>query len=165
MPRVYVASPYGFSPATRAYYDDVILPAVRAAGWEPLDPWADPDGALAEAFVQAEALAHDDRLRALAAINAGIGAANEALIREADALFALLDGTDVDSGTAAEIGFAAALGLPVIGLRLDTRISGDNDGTLVNLQVEHFATMHGGSLWRHLDDAIDALAELRPIDG
>ncbi len=74
----------------------------------------------------------------------------------------MLDGSDVDSGTAAEIGFAAALGKPIIGLRLDTRRTGDNDGTVVNLQVQHFIVAGGGSVWTSLHDAVEALVELLP---
>ena len=162
MPSVYVASPYGFSIATRGYYDDVVLPALRDAGCELLDPWADDDGVVAAAFAQADQLGEIDRVRALGAIDAGLGAANEALIRDADALFAILDGADVDSGTAAEIGFAAALEKPIIGLRLDTRRTGDNDGTVVNLQVQHFIVTGGGSVWTSLHDAVSALQELLP---
>ncbi len=47
--------------------------------------------------------------RALRDLDRRLGASNEALIRSSDALLAILDGTDVDSGTAAEIGFAGAL--------------------------------------------------------
>jgi nucleoside 2-deoxyribosyltransferase len=141
VPSVYVASPYGFSPATRLYYDDVLLPAVRAAGWTPHDPWADDDGAIAARFTAAYALDEPAQHEALRALDRELGAANEALIRRADALLAVLDGTDVDSGTAAEIGFAAALGKPAIGLRLDTRRTGDNAGVTVNLQVEHWLSL------------------------
>jgi len=36
------------------------------------------------------------------------------------------------------IGFAFAKGKPIIGYRGDLRLSGDNDGAIVNLQVEYF---------------------------
>ncbi|MHA1729176.1 MAG: nucleoside 2-deoxyribosyltransferase, partial [Promethearchaeota archaeon] len=42
-------------------------------------------------------------------INLKIGENNEVMIRNSDFILAILDGTDVDSGTAAEIGFAYAL--------------------------------------------------------
>ena len=38
--KIYVASPLGFTEAGRLYSNTVLLPAVRAAGFEPLDPWA-----------------------------------------------------------------------------------------------------------------------------
>jgi nucleoside 2-deoxyribosyltransferase len=42
-------------------------------------------------------------------------------IESSDLLIALLDGTDVDSGTAWEIGYAYAKGIPVLGVRSDKR--------------------------------------------
>jgi len=154
----YVASPLGFSEATRGYYAD-LLEALRAAGVEPLDPWADPDGATAAAFAAARALAPgESRVAAFRAVNAGLGAANADAIRRADTVLAVLDGPDVDSGTAAEVGFAAALGKPVVGLRLDTRRTGENEGATVNLQVEAFLT--------HITtDRDDALAAVRRYAG
>jgi nucleoside 2-deoxyribosyltransferase len=75
-------------------------------------------------------------------------------------VLAFLDGPDVDSGTAAEIGYAAALPRPIVGIRTDTRVSGDNEAALVNLQVEWFVVDSGGTLWCDLDDAVVALATI-----
>lgn len=50
-----------------------------------------------------------------------------------DLIIAILDGVDVDSGTAWEIGYAYAKGKPVIGLRTDFRSLSDG---IVNLMVE-----------------------------
>ena len=50
-----------------------------------------------------------------------------------DLVVAILDGVDVDSGTAWEIGYAYAKGKPVIGLRTDFRALSDG---VVNLMVE-----------------------------
>lgn len=158
MPSVYVASPYGFSPATRGFYDTALLPAIVAAGWVPHDPWADLDGSVEASFQNAAWMSADSRLQALRQINRKLGEANEGLIRTADALFAVLDGVDVDSGTAAEIGFAAALGKPVVGLRLDLRRTGDNDGTIVNLQVQHWIS---GGVWTTVDEAVAALGRVK----
>ena len=46
-------------------------------------------------------------------------------LEESDIVVAVLDGPDVDSGTAFEVGYARALGLPVIGMRTDFRESQD----------------------------------------
>jgi nucleoside 2-deoxyribosyltransferase len=40
-------------------------------------------------------------------------------VKQSDLLVALLDGPDIDSGTAVEIGIAYALAIPVIGLKTD----------------------------------------------
>src|SRR5215510_12077282 len=38
--RIYMASPLGFSQAGRHFYNGVLIPLVRALGYEVLDPWA-----------------------------------------------------------------------------------------------------------------------------
>lgn len=50
-----------------------------------------------------------------------------------DLVVAVLDGVDVDSGTAWEIGYAYAKGKPIIGLRTDFRELSDG---IVNLMIE-----------------------------
>lgn len=44
-------------------------------------------------------------------------------LRNADVVVAILDGADVDSGVAYEVGYARALGKPVLGVRTDYRQS------------------------------------------
>jgi nucleoside 2-deoxyribosyltransferase len=159
MATVYVASPFGFSAATTGFYEDKLLAAVRAGGLEPLDPWADADAG--DEYAAALALpVSEARNQALRVVNRRLGAANAANIQRADAVLAVLDGVDVDSGTAAEIGFAAALGKPIVGLRLDTRQAGDNAGAAVNLQVEHFILAGGGRILRSVPEAVGLLSLL-----
>ena len=160
MPRkLYVAGPLGFSEATRPFSEDVLLPRLRALGFEVLDPWA--GGAGIEAALRiADA---DERVAALRVANDAVGRANAEMIEASDGVFAVLDGSDVDSGTAAEIGYAAALGRPIVGWRSDFRSAGDNAGALVNLQVQHFVERTGGRIVVGLlDDAAAALEELLP---
>ncbi len=64
---------------------------------------------------------------------------NEIAIQKSDIIVAVVDGTDVDSGTAREIGYAYALGKPILGLRTDFRTQGI-EGT-VNLMIERSAVM------------------------
>lgn len=49
-------------------------------------------------------------------------------IRAADMLVAILDGVDVDSGTAFECGYAYSRGTPIIGVRTDLRSAGEENG-------------------------------------
>ena len=49
---------------------------------------------------------------------------------------ALLDGAQVDDGTAWEIGYAHAKGLPVYGIRTDSRVAGDTRHNRVNSMIE-----------------------------
>jgi nucleoside 2-deoxyribosyltransferase len=46
-------------------------------------------------------------------------------VRTADAVVAILDGADPDSGTCFECGLAFALGIPIVALRTDFRAGGD----------------------------------------
>ena len=90
-----------------------------------------------------------------------IGRNNACGIDNADIVVAVLDGSDVDSGTSAEIGFACAKGKRVIGYRSDFRSSGDNEGSLVNLQVEYFIASTGGAIVTSLGALERAIANLR----
>jgi nucleoside 2-deoxyribosyltransferase len=55
-------------------------------------------------------------------------------IEEADALLALLDGQEADSGTCFEVGYARARGKPVLGVRTDYRRDQDRG---LNLMLRH----------------------------
>jgi nucleoside 2-deoxyribosyltransferase len=101
-----------------------------------------------------------ERQERLKDVNRKLGARNAQLIDSCDAVLAVLDGSDVDSGTAAEIGYAAAKHKPVVGLRCDHRVTGDNEAALVNLQVEWFIVESGGRLETDLGAALVALARL-----
>lgn len=59
---------------------------------------------------------------------------NKKALQDADLVVAIIDGADADSGTAWEMGYAAALGKPVIALRTDFRTVGHEE--LVNLMLE-----------------------------
>jgi uncharacterized protein (DUF952 family)/nucleoside 2-deoxyribosyltransferase len=150
-PRVYVASPLGFSEPGARYLDEVLHPALLTAGFSVLDPWESGRALIAAATDATPA-----------ALNAALGAANAALIEQADAVFAVLDGTDVDSGTAAEIGYAAALGRTVVGLRTDFRMAGDNPASPLNLQVLHFIDKAGGAFTTELNAGVAALRDRVP---
>jgi nucleoside 2-deoxyribosyltransferase len=149
---VYLAGPLGFTESGRIWHDEVVVRAIVAAGMLPLDPWPSGSAIIAEAAAET-----DDEL---ADMNDRIGEANADMIRRCDAVLALLDGTDVDSGTAAEIGFASALERPVVGLRTDLRRAGENAGCQVNLQVEHFIRASGGDIVSTIDDAMGLLRGL-----
>jgi nucleoside 2-deoxyribosyltransferase len=148
--KVYVASPLGFSEAGRHFYEGQLLPMIRAIGFEIIDPWTltSPD-LIRSATSLPYGAARRDRW---AEVNPIIGDNNAIGIRQADLLVAILDGVDVDSGTAAEVGFATGLGIPSVGYRGDFRLSADNEGSTVNLQVEYFIGLHGGKIVQCLED-------------
>ncbi len=59
---------------------------------------------------------------------------NLAALKAADIIVAVIDGADADSGTAWEMGYAAALGKRVVALRTDFRRLSENES--VNLMLE-----------------------------
>ena len=64
---------------------------------------------------------------------------HKAALVESDAIVAIIDGADADSGTAWEMGYASALGKPVIALRTDFRKVGSHEH--VNLMLEESSTV------------------------
>ena len=77
---------------------------------------------------------------------------NEDLLLQSDYILAILDGSDIDSGTAAEIGIGYAHGKKIYGYRGDFRWSGDNLGTKINLQVEYCIRESGGSIFYSIEE-------------
>ncbi|HEY5427691.1 MAG TPA: nucleoside 2-deoxyribosyltransferase [Solirubrobacteraceae bacterium] len=147
-PRCYVAGPLGFTDAGRDYYRRTYLPAL-AAVVEPVDPWS------LTAPEELVAAARERRRRELALT---MGQRNADAIRSCRLLAADLDGQELDSGTAAEVGYGAALGLICFGLRTDLRQSGE-EGVAVNLQVEAFIVGSGGRIAPSLAELVAALAQ------
>jgi nucleoside 2-deoxyribosyltransferase len=151
--KIYMAGPLGFSEAGRAFYDGTLIPEVIGLGFEVVDPWRLTDQAKID---RVQKMPYGAKKRdAWRELNVEIGGNNRAGIDRADMVLAVLDGSDVDSGTAAEIGYAFAKGKPILGYRGDFRLSADNEGSIVNLQVEYFIRQSGG-------DIITSVAELGP---
>jgi nucleoside 2-deoxyribosyltransferase len=153
---LYLASPLGFHEPGRHYMTEVLLPRLAAAGWQVLDPWVDEGGVVSAALATP---AGPGRLDALTEMSRIIGARNRRLLDQATAVLAVLDGPDVDSGVAAEIGWAAARGTPVIGWRSDFRLA-EHEASRINIQVEDFITASGGRLVPTLDEALATLDTL-----
>ncbi|MCA1668839.1 MAG: nucleoside 2-deoxyribosyltransferase [Thermomicrobia bacterium] len=149
--KVYLASPLGFAASTKPYMDELEC-ALAGTGIAVINPWKSDFGT---AFQRANAIADfAARVTALGQVNTAVARKNEQSIRAADAVLAVLDGVDVDSGTASEMGFAFALGKRVHGLRTDTRLIGDNAGSVINLQVQYWIEASGGRLVRTLEEAV-----------
>ncbi len=149
--KVYLASPLGFAASTKAYMEE-LEQALAGTGIEIINPWKSDFNA---AFQRANAIAdYTERVVALRRLNTEVGRDNEESIRVSDAVLAVLDGVDMDSGTASEIGFAFALGKRVHGLRTDIRLIGDNEGSVINLQVQYWIEASGGKIVRTLEEAV-----------
>ena len=147
--RCYVASPLGFNDAGRCYYREHYLPALETVV-RPIDPWAMVN---ADDIAQAKA---EGRLRQLWL---DVGQRNLDAIASCDVLVAWLDGQEVDSGTATEIGYAAGRGIRCFGLRSDLRQAGEED-MVVNVQVEATVVSTGGRVAASLSDLVALLTDL-----
>ena len=117
---IYQAGPL-FSQAERDFHRH-LSDVLARAGHKPVWP-GDllPEGSLAAAGPSAPAL---------------IFKVCKGAMDHADCLAALLDGPQVDDGTAWEIGYAHARGLPVYGLRTDFRQAGDTRFSRINSMIE-----------------------------
>lgn len=148
-PRCYIASPLGFTEAGRDWYARVYLPAL-ADVVEPVDPWA---------LTTALEVARATRAGRETELWSQVGARNTAALRTCTLLVALLEGQELDSGTVAELGYGAALGLRCFGLRTDLRQIGEA-GSPVNLQVQAFVLESGGAIASSLDELVAALRRI-----
>jgi nucleoside 2-deoxyribosyltransferase len=157
--KIYMAGPLGFSEAGRAFYNGTLIPEVIRLGFEIVDPWTLTDQAKIDAVQNMPY--GQGRRDAWRRLNVEIGGNNRAGIDSADMVLAVLDGTDVDSGTAAEIGYAFAKGKPILGYRGDFRLSADNEGSTVNLQLEYFIRQSGGNIITKFVDLAPALASIK----
>jgi len=148
--RIYMAGPLGFSEAGRYFHASVLVPYVRELGYEVIDPWAltEPSKIDAVRTMPPGPARHS----AWEQLNHEIAARNCTAIDGVHGVVAVLDGPDVDSGTAAEIGYAFARGKPILGYRGDFRLSADNEVSVVNLQVEYFIRESGGTIVNRYQD-------------
>ena len=148
--RIYLASPLGFSEAGRKFYYEQLIPLIVGSGIDVIDPWLlTPENEIktvsAMEYGQSKKAAWKE-------LNMVMGDRNRAAIDSSDGMLAVLDGVDVDSGTASEIGYAFGTGKLIAGYRGDFRLSSDNEGVTVNLQVEYFIRKSGGEIITSLDD-------------
>jgi len=62
--------------------------------------------------------------------------ANLKAMNDCDLMVAILDGSQVDDGTAWEVGYFFSQGKQIIGIRTDFRRAGESYASIVNLMVE-----------------------------
>lgn len=140
----------GFYESGREYYYNKIIPVFVENGFDVIDPWKLTDESDVLRVVNMP-FGEEKRL-AWEKLSYIIGENNAQGLKQSDGVFAILDGVDVDSGTASEIGFANAIGIPILGYRNDFRFAGDNEGVTVNLQVEYFIKQSGGEIINSIDE-------------
>lgn len=150
MATVYLASPLGFSPENEMYRRR-IKDKLHGEGHTVLDPWDNQEAALA--ILTAVGIQDfEERTRELSKTGKLVGSLNAECILKSDTLLAVLDGTEPDSGTVSELGFAVGQGKRCYGLRTDIRDVGDLPGFPLNLQVLYFIELSGGELFRNISD-------------
>jgi nucleoside 2-deoxyribosyltransferase len=76
-------------------------------------------------------------------------------LKTSDVVVAILDGVDVDSGVAYEMGYAKALGKPLVGLKTDYRTFSDMEE--VNLML----AVSVSTLCKSLNEVIDFLSKTK----
>lgn len=150
--KIYLASPLGFCPE-HADYRKRISDHLKAQGHEIFDPWEQKhvDQEVDVALRVCDPVERETAIRKVAAF---AGRVNAEGIKSSDAVLAILDGAEVDSGTAAEVGYGAGIGKKCYGLRADLRNMGELPGLPINLQVLYFITSTGGVLFRNLGDVV-----------
>lgn len=147
--KVYLASPLGFSPENDHYRNKVKL-RLNQLRCTVFDPWEQEEAGrrIMDALSAAEGA---ERAGAIKGAARFAGRVNAEGIRAADVVLAVLDGTEPDSGTVAEVGFGAGIGKRCFGLRTDIRDCGDLPGLALNLQLLHFIEYSGGGLFRSIE--------------
>jgi len=154
---VYLAGGYGFDALGRAGIKEVIS-RLEKLGAKIINPF-ELNATLGQRMVELKQELQSGSKRSYQQIQAemkavalAIGKNNETAITNCTFVLAILDGAQVDDGTASEIGFAYAVGKQVMGLRTDFRQSGDYPGAMVNLQIEYFISASEGEIMTSLDE-------------
>ncbi|NMC04317.1 MAG: hypothetical protein GYA24_03850 [Candidatus Lokiarchaeota archaeon] len=163
MPAVYLANGLGFTTLAAPAITGIVQ-RLEKEGFSIFEPFfASKDLGVEIARLQQFEKNLDLLKEKLAIINSEIGKRNALAIEESSVVVAVLDGgLDLDSGVAAEIGYASGKGKPIVGLRTDFRLAGDNFGSVVNLQVEYFITRNGGMILPDVDSLVQFLKRLLP---
>jgi len=148
--KLYLAGPLGFSESGRDFLYGKLIPTIKKAGYDVINPWElTPQKELQPIFDM-----HDGpkKIKALQGIDRTLGLRNEQGILISNGIVACLDGTDVDSGTAAELGFGYAKGKRILGYRNDFRLASENLGVRVNIQVAYFINASRGEIISNLSE-------------
>ena len=116
---VYLANPYGFSRQQRALLLPQIVDALEALGLEVWEPFQRNN----QVDLSEPGWAYR------------VGEADFRDVREADAIFAVVNGVPPDEGVMVELGMAIALGKPTFLFRDDFRRATDSEEYPLNLML------------------------------
>jgi nucleoside 2-deoxyribosyltransferase len=149
--KIYLASPFGFSESTRGFMEN-LEEQISSLNYEVLNPWRITSP---EEFKWINDIKNLQLMKEkFSELNFKIGQKNEHAINDSDVILAILDGTDVDSGTASEIGYACAKNKKIFGYRNDSRLAGENYGSKINIQVEYWIKKSGGKIFQDLNELL-----------
>src|SRR5215468_11498401 len=157
---IYLAGPLGFSEGGNLF-KEALTKKLKKHGYKVIDPFKLTPQSKFQKISRLPTL--EQQQQAWKVLNPQIARRGQQAIDECNAVLAVLDGPDVDSGTAAEIGYAFARGKPILGYRGDFRLSSDNEGSLVNLQVEYFIRASGGEIITAIVALAPALARIATV--
>ena len=149
-PILYLSSPLGFSDLTRGFMHTELEPLLVQRGFRVLNPWVlnrDVDKAMHAVHDRKTAAA---QLVATRKLTHAIGATNFSAIDAAEAVLAVMNGVDVDSGVAAEVGYAFAAGKRVHGLLADRRLTHAAETTFCNATLQYIVEASGGRMFAGL---------------
>lgn len=158
--KIFISSPLGFAESTTSFRQ-TIQSCLQAKLLDVIDPWSTASDLESELTIAEQIEKKELRINTLHSISTKIAERNAENIRKCDLMLAVLDGVDVDSGAASEIGYAFALGKRIYGLRTDFRQAGENGGVCVNLQVQYWIEASGGWIVQSINE-LDSL-KLEPI--
>lgn len=163
---IYLANPLGFSGLLASGLQRLVS-TLEGMGHHVHEPFSAGSalGKEIAAIQSSPGMSLAEMATRLREINGVIGKQNQEAIDRCDSVVAVLDGTDVDSGVAAEIGYAFATGKLVHGIREDFRICADNYGSAVNLQVEYFIISSGGAIHRSVEELVAGIGKSPAIGG
>ncbi|MXZ89468.1 MAG: nucleoside 2-deoxyribosyltransferase [Dehalococcoidia bacterium] len=138
---IYLASPYGFSEQQRELLLPRLVEALEGLGLEVWEPFARNN--------QVDRTEPDWAWR--------IGQADFEDVREADAIFAVVNGVPPDEGVTVELGMAVALGKPTFLFRDDFRRATDSEHYPLNLMLFTGLPREGWRDWYY--ESVQELAD------
>ncbi len=149
--KIFIASPLGFAESSKNFLNQLCSILVEL-NYDVVNPW-ELSGELEKELNQAGNIPEmNKRNKKLHDLSMKMAERNAESLRLCQGVLAVLDGVDVDSGTASEIGYAFGLGDKVInGYRGDFRRTGENEGVHVNLQVQYWIEKTGGEIVTSLE--------------
>jgi len=144
-PVVYLASPFGFSESHKRYVLPQIVQRLESLGLTVYEPFStNAQNGLGPSS--------GNKMWALEIAYADVDA-----VRNADAIFAVLNGQPPDEGVSVELGVAIALGKPTFLFRDDFRKCADSNTFSCNLMLYAGLPMDGWEkyIYKSIDEIVD----------